>query len=74
MDKGREAEQCRRRPHPLVKATKGLTAKLGELTARCSGARPRQKHMVSIEAGRCARVAGFIDPDGGTSSIHGCRR
>ncbi|WP_204307541.1 hypothetical protein, partial [Enterobacter hormaechei] len=64
MDRGREAGSNVGAGHiRWSKATKGLTAKLGELTARYQGPGPDRGHMVSIEQGG-APAYGFIDPDG----------
>ncbi len=64
MDRGRDAGSNVGAGHiRWSKATKGLTAKLGELTARYQGPGPDRGHMVSIEQGG-APAYGFIDPDG----------
>lgn len=64
MDRGREAGSNVGAGHiRWSKATKGLTAKLGELTARYQGPAPGKGHLVSIEQGG-ALAHGFIDPGG----------
>lgn len=64
LDRGREAGSNLGAGHiRWSKATKGLTAKLGELTARYQGPGPGRGHLVSIEQGG-APAHGFIDPSG----------
>ncbi|WP_029993271.1 hypothetical protein [Sphingomonas sp. YL-JM2C] len=64
LDRGREAGSNVGAGHiRWSKATKGLTAKLGELTARYQGPGPDRGHLVSIEQGG-ALAHGFIDPGG----------
>ena len=64
MDRAREAGSNVGAGHiRWSKATKGLTAKLGKLTARYQGPAPGKGHLVSIEQdGTLAH--GFIDPGG----------
>lgn len=64
MDRGREAGNNIGAGHiRWSKATKGLTAKLGELTARYQGPAPGKGHLVSIE--QCGTLAhGFASPGG----------
>lgn len=64
MDRGREAGSNVGAGHiRWSKATNGLTAKLGELTARYQGPAPGKGHLVSIEQGGTL-AHGFTGPAG----------